>query len=71
MKDIKHEFRSKASVGSPGWTGGVGSKAQNSISSEHGHVAYQIKRNHKCMVGNILPADPPPPCQNITMLHLF
>ena len=28
--------------------------------SEHGHVAYQIKGNHKCsyMVANILPAYP-------------
>ena len=31
--------------------------------SEHDHVAYQIKGNHKCSntVANILPADPPPP----------
>ena len=63
----------------------MGSKAQNSTSSEHGHVAYQIKRNHKCsnMVGNNLPEDAPPPSdtggvnvkiqlfQNITMLHIF
>ena len=37
-----------------------GSKGQNSNSSEHGHVAYQIKGNHECsnnVVGNILPAD--------------
>ena len=62
-----------------------GSKAQNSTSSEYGLVAYQIKRNHTYsnMVGNILPADPPPPptntgglsvkihiFQNITMLHI-
>ena len=33
---------------------------QNSTFSEHGHVAYQIKGNHKCsnMLANILPADP-------------
>ena len=31
--------------------------------SKHGHVAYQIKSNHKCsnMVAFILPPDPPPP----------
>ena len=36
---------------------------QNSTFSEHGHVAYQIKDNHKCsnMVANILPPDPLPP----------
>ena len=30
--------------------------------SEHGHVVYQMKRNHKCcnMVANILLEDPPP-----------
>ena len=63
MKHIKCDFRSKASIGSPGWTLVVGSKAQNSTSSEYGHVAYQIKRNHTCsnIIGNILPADPPPP----------
>ena len=35
----------------------MGSKAQNSTFSEHGHVAYQIKDNHECsnMVANILP----------------
>ena len=40
----------------------VGSKVQNSVFSEYGNVAYQIKWNHKyCnMVANILPADPPP-----------
>ena len=28
---------------------------------KHGHVAYQIKENHKCsnMVANVLPADTP------------
>ena len=32
------------------------------ILSEHGHVAYQIKGNHKCsnIVEHILPADPYP-----------
>ena len=41
--------------------GGHRGWGQNSTSSEQGHVAYQIKRNHKCsnMVGNILPVDPP------------
>ena len=40
---------------------GVGSEGQNSTFSEHGHVAYQIKENHKCsnMVANILPRDAP------------
>ena len=38
----------------------VESKGQNSTFSEHGHVAYKIKGDHKCsnMVANILPADP-------------
>ena len=38
----------------------MGSVGQSSTFSEHGHVAYQIKENHKCsnMVANILPADP-------------
>ena len=27
---------------------GVGSKRQNSTFSEHGHVAYQMKRNDEC-----------------------
>ena len=37
----------------------MGSKVQNSTFSEHGHVAYQIKENHKCsnMEPNILLAD--------------
>ena len=42
---------------------GMGSVGQNSTFSEHVHVAYQIKKNHKCsnLVANILPADPLPP----------
>ena len=42
---------------------GMGSIGQNSIFSEHGHVACQIKENHECSntVANILPADPPTP----------
>ena len=38
----------------------IGSKGQNSTFSEHGHVVYQIKDNHKCsnMLANILPTDP-------------
>ena len=42
---------------------GVGSKGQSAPFSEHGHVAYQIKWNPKCinMVANILPPPPPPP----------
>ena len=40
----------------------VGSRGQNSTSSEDGLVIYQIKCNHECssMVANILPADPLP-----------
>ena len=40
---------------------GVRVKGQSSTLSEHDHVAYQIKGNHKCsnLVANILPADPP------------
>ena len=61
MKHIKRDFRSKACV----LTLGVGSVGQNSTFSEHGHVAYQNKENHKCsnMVATILPTDslhPPP-----------
>ena len=43
---------------------GVGSIGKKSTFSEHGHVAYQIKENHKCsnVVEKNLPADPPPPC---------
>ena len=39
-----------------------GSKGQNSIFSEYGHVAYHIEWNHECsnMVVNILPTDPRP-----------
>ena len=61
-----------------------GSKGQNSTFSEHGHVAYQIKENHKCSnkVANILPSDAPPRpwgwgqkvrirlFQNMVMLHI-
>ena len=52
------------------WGWGIGSKGQKTTFSEHGHAAYQIKRNHECriMVANIYPADhipptptPPPP----------
>ena len=41
---------------------GVGSISLNSTFSEHSHVAYQIKWNHKCsnLVANTVPADPPP-----------
>ena len=61
-----------------------GSKDQNSTFSEHGHVAYQIKGNHKCsnMVANIIifsRRSPPRPqgskdqiqlFQNMVMLHI-
>ena len=47
---------------------------QTSTLSEHGHVAYQIKGNHKCsnMVAKILPADPPirsRECSNMVANH--
>ena len=47
----------------PPLTQPLGSIVQNSTFSEHGHAAYQIKKNHKCsnMVGNIFAADPLPP----------
>ena len=65
MKHIKLDFQSKACVLPPGWTKWVGSVGQKSCFSEHGHVAYQIKENHKCsnMVATILSTDPlhPPP----------
>ena len=39
---------------------GVVSKGKDSTVSEHGHVAYQLKGNHKCskMVANIFSTDP-------------
>ena len=42
---------------------GMWSVGQNSIFSEHGHVAYQIKENQECsnMIATILPADTPLP----------
>ena len=42
---------------------GLWVKRSNSTVSEPGHIAYQIKGNHKCsnMVAHILPADPPDP----------
>ena len=42
---------------------GGGVKMSKLTFSEHGHVAYQLKWNHKCshVVANISPADHPPP----------
>ena len=42
---------------------GGGVKMSKLTFSKHGHVAYQLKWNHKCshMVANISPADPPTP----------
>ena len=42
---------------------GMGLAGKNSTFLEHGHVAVQIKENHKCsnMAANTLLADPPPP----------
>ena len=59
-------------------------EGSNSTFSEHGHVAYQIKKNHKGSnyVAIILPARPPPDpgyevsrskiqlFQNMLMLHI-
>ena len=39
---------------------GVGLKSLNSAFSEHGHVAYQIKGNHKCSPQIFYPQTPPP-----------
>ena len=63
MKHIKRDFGSKTCARAPGWTKEMGSKCQNSIFLEHGHVAYQIKGNHGCrnMVENILAGNPLPP----------
>ena len=61
---------------------GGGVKMSKLAFSKHGHVAYQLKWNHKCshMVANISPADPPRALgvkrlklnffQNIVMLHI-
>ena len=60
---------------------GGGVKMSKLTFSKHGHVAYQLKWNHKCshMVANISPADPQGPgglkvkiklFQNIVMLHI-
>ena len=50
---------------SPPPTLGVGSKGQNSTSSEYGHVAYQVKGNEACcnnyIVTNTLNRRPPRP----------
>ena len=45
-----------------GGLSGWGQKLKKSTSSEHGHVAYEIKWTHKCsnMVASVLPAEPPP-----------
>ena len=49
---------------------GCGQNVKIQLFLEHGHVAYQIKGNHKCrnMVANILPTDPlTPPPHNLGM----
>ena len=63
MKHIKRDFGSKTCARPPEWTKVMGSKCQNSIFLEHGHVAYQIKGNHGCsnMVENILARNVLPP----------
>ena len=56
---------------SPGFEpqGGLGGQKLKFNFSEHGHVAYQIKWNHKCsnMVANILPAADPLPHPTLEM----
>ena len=49
------------------------SKGQNSTFSEHGHVAYQIKGNHKCsnIVVNIFPKHPNPGDGSIGQVSTF
>ena len=61
MKNIKR-FQIKGLGPAPWVHLGGGSKNQHSNFSEHGHVAYQIKWNHKCnnMVLNTLPTYTPP-----------
>ena len=51
----------------------LGSKGRNSTFSGHGHVAYQIKRNHECrnMVANTFPADPAPSPHPEVKIHFF
>ena len=55
--------KSPPSIPPPPQTLGMGSIGQNSTFSEYGHVAYQIKLNHKCsnMSAPIYPPPPPPP----------
>ena len=62
MKNIKR-FQIKGLGPAPWVNLGGGSKNQYSNFSEHGHVAYQIKWNHKCnnMVLNTLSTYTPPP----------
>ena len=72
MKHIKRDFRSKACL-IPWVNLGVGSKGQSSLFSEHGHVAYQIKENHKCsnMVSNILTHTSNAKCfRNVTLINI-
>ena len=47
----------------------MGSVGENSTFSEHGDVAYEIKKNHECsnIVAHILPADPLPPNKPLGM----
>ena len=51
---------------------GGGVKMSKLTFSKHGHVAYQLKWNHKCshMVANISPADPPPQGPGVKRLKL-
>ena len=50
---------------------GLESLGQRSTFSEHGHVIYQIKDNHKCSntVANILPAVIPDPGDGVNRLR--
>ena len=52
---------------------GGGVKMSKLTFSKHGHVAYQLKWNHKCsvMVANISPADPQGPGGQRLKLNFF
>ena len=76
----KHGSKYFARIPPPPLTLGIGSKVQNALFSEYGHVAYQIKCNDACsnMVAILYPQTPHPKpgeskCQlfqNIDMLHI-
>ena len=61
MKHIKGDFSLNAWTRSSRVNLGGGTKVKMNLSSEYGHVAYQIKAEEGCsnMVANILPTDTP------------